>query len=172
MTIRRELIDELLKDYPNPQDLIAEIERYLETELDTHLSYPKPDVEPSPQTTLIILLGASAWPFSPSLQSSPAFANSAKKVKDYFCDPKGRFGLPPENWLDLFDTKQASPSEVYQAIITFLEERLSQMDQAGIPARDLLFYYIGHGVVARGSEAAYHLAIRNTQVETLRSSAI
>lgn len=52
MPIRRELIDELLKDYPNPQDILAEdgllkqltkavIERCLETELDTHLGYPK-----------------------------------------------------------------------------------------------------------------------------------
>src|SRR5215469_16659825 len=52
MTIRRELIDELLKEYPNPQDVLAEdgllkqltkavIERCLETELDTHLGYPK-----------------------------------------------------------------------------------------------------------------------------------
>jgi len=52
MTIRRELIDELLKEYPNPQDILAEdgllkqltkavIERCLETELDTHLGYPK-----------------------------------------------------------------------------------------------------------------------------------
>src|SRR5258708_3003291 len=52
MTIRRELIDELLKEYPHPQDILAEdgllkqltkavIERCLETELDTHLGYPK-----------------------------------------------------------------------------------------------------------------------------------
>ena len=52
MTIRRELIDELLKDYPNPQDVLAEdgllkqltkavIERCLEAELDTHLGYAK-----------------------------------------------------------------------------------------------------------------------------------
>src|SRR5437764_13403780 len=52
MTIRRELIDELLKDYPNAQDVLAEdgllkqlsktvIERCLETELDTHLGYAK-----------------------------------------------------------------------------------------------------------------------------------
>lgn len=52
MTIRRELIDELLKDSPHPQDLLAEdgllkqlskavIERCLKTELDTHLGYPK-----------------------------------------------------------------------------------------------------------------------------------
>jgi transposase-like protein len=48
MTIRRELIDELLKDYETPQEVLGEggllkeltkavIERCLETELDTHL---------------------------------------------------------------------------------------------------------------------------------------
>ena len=52
MPIRRELIDELLKDYQDPQAILAEdgllkqltkavIERCLETELDTHLGYPK-----------------------------------------------------------------------------------------------------------------------------------
>ena len=52
MTIRRELIDELHKDYETPQDILGEggllteitkavIERCLETELDTHLGYPK-----------------------------------------------------------------------------------------------------------------------------------
>ena len=52
MTIRRELIDELLKDYQTPQDVLGEggllkeltkavIERCLETELDTHLGYSK-----------------------------------------------------------------------------------------------------------------------------------
>src|SRR5215470_17665432 len=52
MSIRRELMEERLKDYPNPQDVLAEdgllkqltkavIERCLETELDTHLGYAK-----------------------------------------------------------------------------------------------------------------------------------
>lgn len=52
MPIRRELIDELLKEYPEQQDILAEdgllkqltkavIERCLETELDTHLGYVK-----------------------------------------------------------------------------------------------------------------------------------
>jgi putative transposase len=52
MTIRRELLDELLKDYETPQDIIGEggllqeltkalIERCLETELDSHLGYQK-----------------------------------------------------------------------------------------------------------------------------------
>ena len=53
MTIRRELIDELLEDYETPQDILAEggllkelrhrrdLTREQETELDTHLGYPK-----------------------------------------------------------------------------------------------------------------------------------
>src|SRR6266699_5192897 len=52
MTIRPELIDELLKECSDPREVLAEgglikqltkaiIERCLETELDTHLGYPK-----------------------------------------------------------------------------------------------------------------------------------
>jgi putative transposase len=51
MTIRRELIDELLKEYETPQHILGEggllkeltkavIERCLETELEMHLGYP------------------------------------------------------------------------------------------------------------------------------------
>jgi hypothetical protein len=53
MTIRRELIDELLKDYERSQDILGEggllkefiksvVERCLETELDSYLGYQKP----------------------------------------------------------------------------------------------------------------------------------
>jgi putative transposase len=52
MPIRRELIDELLKEAENPQDILGEdgllkelskamIERALQAELDTHLGYTK-----------------------------------------------------------------------------------------------------------------------------------
>ena len=52
MTIRAELIDELLKECSNPREILAEgglikqltkaiIERCLEAELDVHLGYPK-----------------------------------------------------------------------------------------------------------------------------------
>ena len=52
MTIRPELIDELLQECADPREVLAEgglikqltkaiIERCLETELDVHLGYPK-----------------------------------------------------------------------------------------------------------------------------------
>ncbi len=127
-------------------------------------------IGPSPQTTLVILLGASEWPLS-TLKGSQAFARSASKVHDYFCNPH-QFGLPSENWLDLFDKYQSNPDEVDQAIGGFLDKRISIMKQTGIPARDLLLYYIGHGVFAPGYDQAYHLAIRSTRDESLRASAI
>src|SRR5260221_370135 len=38
---------------------------------------------PSPETTLVVLLGASEWPHSSEFQSSEAFVNSAKEYKKY-----------------------------------------------------------------------------------------
>ncbi len=72
----------------------------------------------------------------------------------------------------MFDKNQSSPYEVDKRISTFLQQRVEQMKQAGMPARDLLFYYIGHGVFALGSDQAFHLAIRSTRDESLRASAI
>src|SRR5260370_15770084 len=105
---------------------------------------------PSPQTTLGMLLGASEWPYS-NLSGSLAFARSAHKVRGYFLY-SDHFGMSPENWLDLFDTHLSSPDEIDQAIGTFLQERILQMKQAGTPASDLLFYYIGHGLFAPGHD--------------------
>lgn len=125
---------------------------------------------PSPQTTLGILLGASSWPYT-NLSSSLAFTKSAHKIRGYFLY-SDHFGVRPENWLDLFDTPLSSPNEIDQVIGAFLQERILRMKQGGTPARDLLFYYIGHGMFAPGHDQAYHLAIRSTRETSLRSSAI
>jgi Caspase domain. len=127
-------------------------------------------IDPSPQTTLVILLGASKWPLS-SLRNSPAYARSANRVKDYFCN-QTRYGLPPDNWLDLFDQRQRSPNEVDKVISNFLQRRILNMEQAGTPIRDLLFYYIGHGVFASGREQAYHLALRSTRDDNIGISSL
>jgi transposase-like protein len=70
MSIRRELIDELLKDYPNPQDVLAEdgllkqltkavIERCLETELDTHIAGTWSRSSPASKFARIAIFGWS-----------------------------------------------------------------------------------------------------------------
>lgn len=74
---------------------------------------------PSSQTTLLLLLGASAWPFSPEFQSSEAFANAAQRIKAYFLHP-GPFRLPEENLLDLFDSND-SPDELDVEMRQFLD---------------------------------------------------
>jgi len=58
---------------------------------------------PVPETTLVIILGASEFPRAPQFTQSAAFRNSSTEVKTYFIDKEG-FNLPPENLLDSFST--------------------------------------------------------------------
>ena len=117
---------------------------------------------PSPQTTLVIILGASEWPDSPDFHGSAAFANVARDFRAYLLNPQ-HFGLPEENFLDLFNTEQG-PEKIDRAIRHFLQQRTSAMQQAGKPPRDLLFYFVGHGGFA-GRNSEYYLAVRCTSIE-------
>lgn len=124
---------------------------------------------PLSQTTLLILLGASTWPLFPEFQSSQAFANAAKSVKGFFLDPR-RFGLSPENLLDLFDSS-LDADELDAQIDQFLEQRVTAMKAADHAARDLLVYFIGHGGFI-GPDADFYLAIRRTRMANPRASGI
>ena len=124
---------------------------------------------PSSQTTLLILLGASAWPFSPEFQNSEAFANAAQSIKAYFLHP-GPFRLPPENLLDLFDSNH-SPDELDVEMRRFLEQRMAAMKASAQAARDILVYYVGHGGFV-GRDADFYLAIRRTRMDNPRPSGV
>ena len=89
--------------------------------------------DPTPQTTLVILLGASEWPDSPDFPGSKAFANVAGNFRAYLLNPQ-HFGLPEENFLDLFDTEHG-PEKIDQAIRQFLDQRTLALQQAGKPPR-------------------------------------
>jgi len=115
--------------------------------------------DPTPQTTLVILLGASEWPDSPDFPGSQAFANTARDFRAYLLNPQ-QFGLPEENFFDLFDTEHG-PEKIDQAIRHFLEQRTAAMQQARKPPRDLLFYFVGHGGFW-GRHSEYYLAVRST----------
>ena len=115
---------------------------------------------PSPQTTLVILLGASEWPYSPDFHSSESFANSAKSLKDYFLDAF-ELGLPKENLLDLFNSNHSS-DDIDKEIGDFLEKRILEMRKARRDARDVLVYFVGHGGFC-GNDLDYYLAIRRTR---------
>jgi caspase domain-containing protein len=117
----------------------------------------------SPRTTLAILLGASAWPYSPQLASSPAFARSAKDFRDYLISDDG-FGLPPENLLDLFDREEA-PTQLDAQIQQFLDRRTAELQKGGAGPTDLILYYVGHGgFTGRGHD--YYLAVRSTRKDS------
>jgi WD40 repeat protein len=124
---------------------------------------------PSPQTTLLILLGASAWPFSPEFQSSEAFANAARRIKAYFLNPQ-LFGLPTENLLDLFDSDK-SADELDVTIGQFIKQRMDALKVSDNPARDLLLYFVGHGGFV-GRDSDFYLAIRRTRMDNPRASGL
>lgn len=111
----------------------------------------------APQTTLLILLGASQWPRWPDLGDSTAFANSAKRVRRYFLSPQ-KFHLPPENLLDLFDSN-ASADAIDEEISHFLTTRMAEMAARNQVVTDLVVYYIGHAGLIEGS-SDYYLTIR------------
>jgi uncharacterized caspase-like protein len=124
---------------------------------------------PSPQSTLLILLGASEWPFAPEFQGSEAFAKAAQRLRAYFLNPRP-FGLPPENLLDLFNSNQ-SADELDVAISQFLGQRIAALRATGQPARDLLLYFIGHGGFV-GRDSDFYLAIRRTRMDNPRASGL
>ena len=117
---------------------------------------------PSPQTTLVVLLGASEWPYFPELQGSVAFANTIQGVRNYFLSPH-QFGIPPENLLDLFNSSKSS-DELDEAIGQFLKT-------AGKAARDVLLYFVGHGGFV-GRDSDFYLATRRTRADNPRVSSI
>ncbi len=128
-----------------------------------------PAALPSPQTTLVVLLGASQWPYSPDFPQSQAFTNAARRLKEYFLYPQA-FGLPSGNLLDLFDSDQ-SADDLDREIGQFLDQRISRMKAGGFAAKDLVVYFVGHGGFA-GGDAEYYLAIRRTRAANPTASGI
>ncbi len=116
---------------------------------------------PSARTTLVIMLGASEWPYFPGVSSSLAFANAARKLRAYFLQ---HFALPVENLLDLFDVEKCA-DDLDKAIKQFLEYRTQALMAEGNPARDVLFYFVGYGAFV-GLDSKFYLLVRRTREES------
>jgi len=125
------------------------------------------DQNPSPQSTLVVLLGASEWPNWPDLNrelsegdlgNANAFAGSADGVEKYFLDQMG-FNLPEDNLLNLFNSEK-EPGSQAQTLTGFLKERIASLKDTESPATHLIVYYVGHGGPVGGD---FFLAIRNSQ---------
>ena len=112
----------------------------------------------SPDTTLAIVAGASQFPHSPDLAFGESFAAAGREFARYLCSDDG-FGLERANLLDLFDSPKTQ-SDILLAIEQFLSDRQKALEPTG-GARDLLFYYVGHGGFTSNKD--YYLAIQTTK---------
>jgi hypothetical protein len=116
--------------------------------------------EPSPATTLALILGAQEWPECPGLDASTAFAASAKEFETYLCAPSG-LGLPERNVKSFFDD-QRSPGIILKDAGDFLKRRQDELEQEQNYASDLILYYVGHAGFV-GAHDVYCLFLRFTR---------
>lgn len=118
-----------------------------------------PDEEINPRQILAVLLGASTFPRSPKLAQGRSFYNSAKDFEEYLTDA-GCLNLPFQNVCSLFDDSRSANDQL-QEIGQFIETRSAELKKIGEPARDFIFYYVGHGCFSDPGQS-YSLAIRAT----------
>jgi hypothetical protein len=123
--------------------------------------------EPSPQTTLAIVTGASVFKRSPDLAQGKRFKDSADDFLAYLRDPDG-FSLPEKNLLNLFDSDD-DPDSLLEQIEIFLDDRVKQLAPDGGP-QDLLLYYLGHGGFTTDNK--YRLAVGRTRAGSEDTSSI
>jgi hypothetical protein len=130
-------------------------------------SPPEPSDPPAPDTTLVIVLGASQYPRT-SLKSSKAFKSAAETICLYFLSNYG-FGLPLENLLYFFDSPY-DPNTLDDQITTGVLTRIQQLQTIGTAPRDLVVYYVGHG--SFDEHRRYVLALQSTRDENQSVSSL
>jgi hypothetical protein len=139
---------------------------------------PKPKPMPiskgiTPETTLVVGLGADEWPKNKNLDDSPAFGRSAEGIRDYILD-EDAFGIPSDNCLWLFNVSFTA-SRIDEEINDFLHQRIDAVRSTTKPITDIILYYVGHGFFH--SEGLYFLSIkgtpdRNPQMNSLEVGAL
>src|SRR5947209_4419327 len=124
----------------------------------------------SPQSTLVVLLGASEWPYYDDFNNGKpeTFVNSTNDLRDYFLDPH-KFNLPKENLKCLFNS-DLNPNEIDIEIGQFIDKRTSEMKASGQEVKNLLVYFVGHGGFTDGKD--YYLAIQSTRKENTSPSSV
>lgn len=123
--------------------------------------------EHSPNSTLLLILGAKDFPRS-DLSSSEAFFNAAASISTYFLSDAG-FQMPLENFFTFFDSSY-DPSTLDDQITTSIQRRMLQLKAAGTPAEDLVVYYVGHG--SFDEHHKYYLALKSTRKENQSISSL
>jgi hypothetical protein len=123
----------------------------------------------NPETTLVIILGASEWPYChsewPDLrQASHCLKQSADSFREYLLSPGG-FGLPSSHLKNLFNSDLESVALI-EDVSGFLKDRCDSNKNLS----DLIIYYVGHGGFSRNHD--FFLAIRRTRSKQLFHSSI
>lgn len=116
---------------------------------------------------LALILGAHDFPESPRLAPNSSFFNSASDVFKYLRD-KGGLAVPEPNIHWLFDDCR-SPSEQLKDIGSFIHRRTHELKGKGLQVKDLLLYYVGHGLF---SDQTYCFAVRSTNENNEGASSI
>jgi hypothetical protein len=134
------------------------------------------DQAPIPQSTLVVLFGASNWPHWTDLNqellnkdtgSAETFAASAEEMEKYFLD-KQRLNLPADNLLNLFNAED-EPALQLRRMARFLKNRIALLKNAGSSATHLIIYYVGHGGFVDGD---FYLVIRNSEKDNRIASSL
>lgn len=113
-----------------------------------------------PETTLVVIIGASEFPDFPILSANAAFLHSRNRIRDYFLSQE-RFNLSESNLLDLFDDESSMEGLDFK-ISSFIAKRRIELSNIGRSLTDIIIYYVGHGSFnSEGSE--YFLVLRKTR---------
>lgn len=120
--------------------------------------------DPSPASTLAVIIGASRFPHAPSIAAKRSFRRSAEAFHKYLISSKG-LALSRDNLLSMFDSEK-SANEMDEKLTDWLRTRTRALTMKGVAPRDLIIYYVGHGCFSsNGSD--YALAIKRTRGDKL-----
>ena len=122
----------------------------------------------NPKQTFAIFLGASWFTRAPKLAAGASFYKSAVDFFEYLVNPQG-LQLPKENVLWLFDDSR-SPGDQLNNMADFIRTKCSELRAAGLDAKDLFVYYVGHGLFTDNQD--YCLAVRETNPDNVSISSI
>jgi hypothetical protein len=131
---------------------------------------------PTPETTLLILLGASRFPELgldtkdplDAANAEASFLATAQEVENYFTSPTG-FNISKLNVCRLFNSEDG-PDRQDSAISKFLTDRIGAGGNGEAVPTDLVIYYIGHGTP--DDSRMYCLALHNTRSSNVGVSSL
>ena len=121
-----------------------------------------------PTRALAVVMGASRWRAG-AFEDNVACRNSAEAFRAYLVDPQG-LGLADDDVLAVIDDESPYPGQILERIHDFIVERKKVLEDEQRAARDLLFYYVGHGSFSESKD--YFLPIFRTRGPDLEGTSI